>query len=567
MSSSTQNTIQHRDTERQRNGARKNLCFSVYFLFSLLVSVFPTVAQDDLFVGMTLEQKVAQMFIVHLFGEQMTYAGRDLLTTWQPGGVVLIGENLASAEAVMRLTNSYQQTITAAGGIPLFVSVDQEPGIISHLKDGFTQFPTPTLITATGKPDYASQVGRAIADELLAVGVNMNLAPVADLETNRDNPIIQRRSFGSDPALVSPMIAGFIQGTQGAGVLATAKHFPGHGDSSGDSHTELPVIDLSRERLESVELAPFRAAIEADVGAIMVAHIWYPALEPEPDLPASLSPRVITDLLRDEMGYDGLIMTDAMDMDAIDTHYTYPEAVIRAIQAGVDLVIAAHIGEQSQAQAMQAVVDAVRTGTISESRINESVERILAAKEQFGILDWQPLDLDTVSERIDLEGHAALIDELFRAGVTVAMDDQDFVPLTADKTLAIVYLATRTQIAQECGQYRPDIRWVGVSDSPTDEEIGWAVGASGLTDVTVVFTQNADTNTRQQALVNALPPEKTVAVALWSPYDWLTFPNVAGYIVTYSPARPAVPAACGALFGAFEAQGVLSIRLLAENEG
>jgi beta-N-acetylhexosaminidase len=518
-------------------------------------------AQDDPLASFSLEQKVAQMFIVNLFGSLLNVPGQDFLEQWQPGGVVLIGDNNGAPEAVTRLTNSYQQTITDAGGLPLFAAVDEEPGPISHLKDGFTQFPTPTLITATGDPQMAYTVGRAIGDQLHAVGVNFNLSPVADLETNPKNPIILRRSFGSDPAMVSPMIGAFVDGTQAAGVLATAKHFPGHGNSGSDSHTSLPVIDLSKERLESVELAPFRAAIQADVGAIMVAHIWYPALEPEENLPASLSSNVVTNLLRGELGYDGLVMTDALDMDAIDATYNYPDAVVKAIQAGVDLVISAHIGLESQVQAIQAVVDAVQSGAIPEGRIDESVRRILAAKEQYGILDWKPIDPATVRQNIDLEGNEALIDELFRKGTTIALDRTHLIPLSTDQSIGIVYLNSRYQIVQECGQYRRDIRWVGASDSPTDSEIGSAVTTARLVDTVIVFTQNADENPRQQMLVNALPPEKTIVVALWSPSDITTFPGISAYMVTYSPARPAVTAACGILFGTIPAQGTLSVTL------
>ncbi|MEO8612595.1 MAG: glycoside hydrolase family 3 protein [Chloroflexota bacterium] len=526
-----------------------------------MFSIAPVHAQDDPLAGLTLEQKVAQMLIVNLFGSQLNAPGKAFLEQWQPGGVVLIGENAGTPDAVARLINSYQQAITDAGGLPLLVAVDEEPGPISHLKDGFTQFPTPTLITATGDPQMAYAVGQAIGDELRAVGVNMTLSPIADLETNPKNPIIARRSFGNDPVLVSPMIGAFVEGTQAAGILATAKHFPGHGDSSSDSHTSLPVIDLSKDRLESVELAPFRAAIQSNVAAVMVAHIWYPALEPEVNLPASLSSNIITGVLRGELGYDGLVMTDALDMDAIDVTYTYPEAVVKAIQAGVDMVISAHIGLNTQVEAIQAVRDAVHAGTISEDRIDESVRRILAAKAKYGILDWKAVEPATVSQNIDLDGHAKLIDDLFRKGITVALDPNHLIPLAADRSVGIVYPTSRYQIVTECGQYRNDIRWAGVSDSPTEKEIGAAMTTAKLADTIVVFTQNADDNTHQQSLVKALPPEKTLVVALWSPYDLTTFPGIAAYMVTYSPARPAVPAACGILFGAIPAQGRLTVGL------
>lgn len=533
----------------------------VFCCLCLLLVASGLEAQTDPLNTLTLEQQVAQMFIVNLYGGQLTEAGRDFLTQWQPGGVVLIGENTGTPEHVTQLTNAYQRTITAAGGMPLLVAVDQEGGPITHLRDGFTVFPTPALLTASDSPDLATRVGNAMAAELVAVGINMNLAPVADMETNPNNPIILRRSFGSDPAIVNPILDSFISGLQAGGVLGAAKHFPGHGASDADSHTGLPIVNLSREELMARELLPFQAAITSGVGAIMVAHIWYPALEPEANLPATLSHNIITDLLRDELGFDGLIITDALDMDAIDTVYNYPEAVVRAVKAGVDMVISAHIGLESQAAAIQAVVDAVRAGEISEERIHDSVRRILAAKTRYGILNWQPLDESSATERVNAADHAGLVDEMFRQGITVVYDRNDRVPVTAGRSVALIYPATRAQIAQECDQYLPGIQWVGVSDYPQDTEIEWAVSAARQSDTVIVFTQNAVDNTRQQALVQALPPEKTVVVALYSIYDWGAFPAISAYLLTYSPERPAVPAVCAVLFGAAPAVGRLPITL------
>lgn len=534
----------------------------VFVCFCVITFTTPLSAQDDLINGLTLEQRAAQLFMAHLYGTALNETDRNFLKNWQPGGVVLMDSNSGTPDAVTRLTNSYQQTITEVGGLPLLIAVDQEGGPIAALEDGFTAWPTPALMTAAGDIELAQRVGAAVAEELRAVGVNMNLAPVADLETNPDNMIIARRSFGSDPTLVSPALAGFIAGSQDAGVLATAKHFPGHGPTSGDSHTALLTIDLSRERLEAVELAPFQAAIDAGVEAVMAAHIWYPALEAEANLPASLSPHILTKLLREDMGFDGLIVTDALDMDAIDTIYSYPEAAVKAVQAGADIILSAHVGPETVAQGIQAVADAVRTGAISERRLNDSVRRILDAKARYSLLDeWIPLEPASASERVNLNTHAALLDDLFRAGVTVASDEQNLIPLSSEKSIAIIYPATRVQVMNACRAYRDDIRWVGMSDSPSAEEIGWAQGAATLVDVVIVFTQNAIHNQQQAALVNALPPYKTVVVALWSPYDWAAFPNIAGYLATYSPARPAVPAACGVLFGAWPGNERFALQL------
>ncbi|MBI5671390.1 MAG: beta-N-acetylhexosaminidase [Chloroflexi bacterium] len=498
------------------------------------------------------------MFMVNLYGAALNADDRDFLARYQPGGVVLMDGNASTPDAVTRLTNSYQQTITDAGGLPLLIAVDQEGGPIAGLEQGFTPFPTPALLTAASDPDLAAQAGAAIAEELRAVGVNMNLAPVADLE-NPDNIVLARRSFGSDPAMTGPVIAGFVHGSQAAGVLATAKHFPGHGGTSGDSHTLLPVINFSRERLEMVEIVPFRAAIEASVEAVMAAHIIYPAYDET--LPASLSPVILTDVLREQLGFDGLILTDALDMDAIDTNFSYPEAAVRAIQAGADLLLSAHIGWKDHVAAIEAIADAVKVGTISEARINESVHRILDVKQRYGLLDWQPLEPATATDRVNLAAHEALLNELFLAGVTVALDRHNLIPIPLERPTALIYPATRVQVANECKPYHPDLKLVGVSDAPSAEEIGWAQDAARRSDMVIVFTQNAITTTEQQTLVNALPPDKTAVVALWSPYDFTTFPGVAAYLVTYSPARPAVPAACRILFGDAPATGRLSLTL------
>ena len=339
---------------------------------------------------MTLEQKVAQMFMVSFFGAQLTETEAAFLREAQPGAVVLFGRNVESPEQVTALTNSYQQEVMSRGGLPLLIAVDQEGGPIQHLQEGFTRFPAPMLLTATQDEDLAYDVGAAMAAEMRAVGVNMNLAPVGDLLTNAFNPIIDRRAFGSDPKMVAPILMSFIRGLQDNGVVATVKHFPGHGDTSEDSHLELPAIHHDRRRLDSVELRPFVAAFDAGVSTVMVAHIWFSAFDAEP-LPASLSFNVVEGLLRGELGYDGIIMTDALDMDAVDTEYDPSEASIRAIEAGNDLIaIGAHVGTQRIREAINDVVAAVRAGRITLERIDDSLERILRVKQRVWRIGLEP---------------------------------------------------------------------------------------------------------------------------------------------------------------------------------
>ena len=506
---------------------------------------------------MTLEQKVAQMFMVSFYGKQLTEVEEGFLRDVQPGAVVLFGKNIESPEQVTRLTNAYQGAILEGEGIPLFIAVDQEGGLIQHLQEGFTRFPLPSLWTATQNTELAYQVGEAMAIEMRAVGVNMNLAPVADLNTNINNPIIGRRSFGTQAELVAPILTYFIQGLQDNGVMATAKHFPGHGDTSSDSHVELPIINHTRDRLDTVEFLPFISAIDADVDVTMVSHIWFTAFDNEPT-PASLSRNIVTRLLRDEIQYDGIIMTDALDMDAIDTVYTVGGSAIQAILAGNDLIaIGAHVGTQTIDIAIADVLEAVRDGRISESQIDASVMRILSAKEKYGLFDWQPLDPLTVGDRLALEAHDVLVTQLFQHGITVVGDANGAIPLQGN--VAIIYPATRPTIATECSGMDGNMRYTGVSDSPSDEEISWAITASSDANTVVVFTQNAMSNARQQVLVQAMPQDKTIVVALWDTSDMIVFPDVMGYVLGYSPMLRTTSIICDILIGRLPAQGTLPI--------
>lgn len=521
------------------------------------VSARQSITVDDL----TLEQQVAQMFMVTIHGAQLPEAGRDFLQRWQPGAVILFNSNIISPEQITRLTNSYQQAITSAGGLPLLIAADQEGGRVQRLYEGFTTLPAASLLAAAVEsPEVVQATGRGVAAELRAVGVNMNLAPVADLETNPDNPIIQRRSFGSDPEIVGRALSAYVQGLQAGGVLATLKHFPGHGDTSADSHVELPVLPFDRERLLNVETVPFQRAMSAD--AIMVAHIWFPEIEPEINLPASLSPHVVDGLLREEIGYPGIIMTDALDMDAVDVQYSYAQASVMAVKAGVDLIaVGPGIGLVPAEAMIQAVMDAVRSGEIPEARIRDSARRILDAKIRFGLLDWQPLDPATTEARMNKPALEAALNELFQAGVAVVYDRNNLLPVPPERSVAVVYLATRNYTIPACDAHRSGIRWVAATQTPAPQDIELAVYAAGLVDTIIVFTDNAVTNIQQQALVQALPPEKTVVVALASPYDWQRFPNIAAYVLTHSPLPQAIPAACAALFGAAPARGILPVTL------
>ncbi len=520
-----------------------------------------------LLASMSTAQKVAQLFMVSLWGEVLTLDGADFLARYQPGGVILFGYNTSTPEQITRLTNAIQATIVAQpGAVPAWIAIDQEGGPVSRLAsaegEAFTTFPVSLAVAATGDPTYAQRIGLAMAEELRAVGITMDLAPVADVETNPQNPVISRRAFSADPAQAGQMVAAMIQGLQAGGVLATAKHFPGHGDTSEDSHVTLPVVTHDRARLDAVELVPFRQAIAADVGVILVAHVAYPALDPAPETPASLSSPIVSGLLRQGLGFEGLIMTDALDMDAIDRRYSLAHASLLALQAGVDLITPGpHVSLETQQAAIEAVIRAVEEGAIPLARIEDSVRRILRLKAHFGVLDWSPLEPEAARQRINRDAHEQLVTRMLSAAVTLVYDRTGAIPLDAGREVALIYPATLPSIARVCQAYYPAYRLVGVSLGPTEEERRWAVEAAQAAEVAIVFTIDAHQNPDLRALVRALPPEKTIAVALRSPYDWQQFPDIAGYMAVYTPLPPAIEAACAALAGAQPITGVLPVHL------
>lgn len=539
-------------------------CFLLWAMFGVLtLLIMPSRADEttdpaieSIIAQMSLRQQVAQMFVATFYGNPLNEPSRDFLQTYQPGMVALLPSNLGNPQQVAQLSNDMQAAITQAGGIPLFVAVDQEGGIIAHLEDGFTRWPVPMLLTATQNPELAYKVGEAYAEEMRAVGLNMNLAPVADLYTNPDNPIIGRRSFGARAEQVTPIVTAFAQGMQSGGVLAVAKHFPGHGDTSADSHVTLPVVDYDAARLHQVEMAPFVGLAQGGVGAIMTAHIWYPALEPESLVPASLSERVVTGVLRDEMAYQGLIMTDAMDMDAIDINHSPQDAALMAVMAGNDLILTgAHVSLEFQAQAIEGVIAAVEAGEIEAARITSSVRRILRAKQQMGVLDWAPVDVYMADEAVNLAAHAEVVTAMFEEGIAVAYG-ADQLPLQQNALL--IYPASQPSLWRACAQYAP-YQPMGYSDTPSADESAWARGAAAGASQVVIFTRNLAENAPLLELVNELPPEKTIVVAMHAPEDWQVIPEVRGYVMTYSPLFAAYEPLCAILSGALPAKGQVVI--------
>ena len=338
---------------------------------------------QDLIAGMSLEEKVAQMFFVtpeNLTGVDVaTQAGettRQALTQYPVGGLIYFSKNIYDEEqltTMIRNSQSYSE-------IPLFIGVDEEGGslvarIANHPNFDVEKFPDMAEIGATGDPSKAYEVGSTIASYLKDYGFNLDFAPDADVLTNPNNTAIGVRSFGSDPDMTAQMVEQAVKGFQDHQVSAVIKHFPGHGGTTTDSHNGAAIVDRSLEELRSAEFLPFEAGIQAGVDMVMVGHLQVPQVISD-DTPASLSSEMITDILRNELGYDGIVITDSLSMGAITTYYTSADAAVKCIQAGGDMLLMPY----NFTEAYQGVLDAVNSGEISEERINESVTRILKVK-------------------------------------------------------------------------------------------------------------------------------------------------------------------------------------------
>lgn len=339
--------------------------------------------------ALSLDEKIGQMMLVgYPAGEAGLGVMRGVLSRRPMGNLILFAGNMAAPGIIYDRLSGLKGLIRERTGIEPLVSLDQEGGIVARLKAGFTPLPGAMALAAAVKGGRASlgeveAMVAALAAELRAVGFNWNLAPVADVNVNRLNPVIGVRSFGEDPAAVAELAAAYARGLERSGVAATAKHFPGHGDTDQDSHLDLPRVGADLGRLDSVELVPFRRLIAQGVASIMTAHVLFPAVEPEP-IPATLSRRVLTGLLRERLGYRGLIVTDCLEMKAI--HGRYDDAAVRSVLAGADVLCVSHTASLQEA-AFDAVKAAVLDGRIPESRIDESVARVLAVKERFRLDD------------------------------------------------------------------------------------------------------------------------------------------------------------------------------------
>jgi len=522
---------------------------------------------------MTLEEKIGQMISCRYSGNFYSADSDDLarlrglVVDLKIGGLIIF---LGDAYETAHLNNALQ----SMAKIPLLIASDLERGAGTQIT-GATLFPTLMGIGATNSEELAFHMGRITAEEGRALGIHQTYAPVVDVNINPDNPIINTRAIGEDPEQVSRLGAAFIRGCQGGGMIATAKHFPGHGDTDQDSHSLLPTINADMERLERVELYPYKKCMEAGVQSIMVTHLYVPALDPTPGLPSSLSQVILTELLRKKMGFSGIIVTDAMEMGGVANTYTSTEAALKSILAGVDVVLLPPEPEKVAAF----LIDAAKSGRLPEPRIDESVRRILEAKARLGLNLNRFVDVDALPEKLGTKENLRWAEAAFESAATLVKNEGDVLPIaSAGRKISVFSLSS------DAGDYFAGRAFAeAVRRRSPGTQIFYGDATSGKEALESAFMKTAGSDLIICAIFSSLRAAKgsvglvanhadmiktqaatgkpVVVVNFGSPYLLKNFPEVAGYLCLYRNTPIAQDIAARAIFGELEAKGKLLVSL------
>lgn len=531
---------------------------------------------------MTLEEKVGQLFVPYVYGQTADTTdpddveanqaihgvdnGQEVIDTYNPGGVIYFAwsNNVEDPHQIAGLSNGLQEAALGTDNeIPLLISTDQEHGNVVRVTDPATQLPGAMALGSSFDTDLAQDAADIAGTELRAVGVNQNYAPVADVNVNPDNPVIGIRSFSSDPQHTSDMVAAQVEGYQSGelDVAAAAKHFPGHGNTDEDSHDTLPTIPHTYEEWQEYDKPPFEAAIEADIDVMMTAHIQFPALD-DSGKPATLSNPIITGLLREELGYEGLIVTDSLEMEGVREDFDDEEVPVLALQAGSDMLLMPPDTEL----AFNSVLDAIESGELTEERINESVERILSLKHKRGIVDNPIVDEGKIDDIVGTDEHREFAANASDQTTTLVQND-DTLPLSADAGTNTLVVGngedTVTDVADQFNDRGLDATSQHTGLEPDQVAIDEAVEAADQSDLVVVTTTGVAADSEQAALVEALIATGTpvVAVGTGTPYDIAHFPEVNSYLATYGATGDAIDSLVKVLFNEVSPSGQLPVMI------
>lgn len=519
---------------------------------------------------LSLEQKIGQVLIAGFpTSDPDDPRLYELMTKHKIGNVIYFLYNVKSKDDVIRLNKRVQQYAMENSGIPAFISVDQEGGMVSRIFYDDAAAPGAMATAATGNSDFAKELGRIFGQELNALGFNLNFAPVLDVNNNPDNPVIGVRSYSDDPKKVAEYACKFIKGMQAEGVIATGKHFPGHGDTAVDSHIDLPCVPHSIDRLKDVELYPFVKAVEAGIDAIMTTHILFPSIE-QIHIPATLSKRILTDMLREQMGYKGLIITDCMEMNAIKDHYGTSKSAAKALIAGADLVIISHTIEL-QAEAVKEIKAAIMSGELKEERLNDAVSRVLNMKQKYSLFDKQLSDKSNLNE-VDFDANKRLAADISLKSITLVKDEEHNLPIKKSSQNVFISPESTVLIKAESDGTRLNFskyaakhfggRSITCSISPDEIEIGNILSAVNADDTVVIATYNAGLNHGQAMLLKQLYEKHNniIMISLRNPYDYNVCPLIKTYVCAYEYTRFSIESVIAVLSGEEKAKGVLPVR-------
>jgi beta-N-acetylhexosaminidase len=501
-----------------------------------------------------LERIAAGLLMIGFSGQSVPPATVSLITRGVRG-FILFARNIGEAKQV----KSLNARLRALAGDDALIAIDHEGGRVNRLGGAVTPWPNPMAWAATGDIDLARRASAVAAQELRILGFNLNFAPVADILGNHHNPVLGARCFSDNPQSVAEYASAFIEGHHYSNTGATAKHFPGHGRTSVDSHIDLPEVDRTLDELQCTDLVPFKAAIAANVDCLMISHIWYSMLD-DRSTPATVSRRVM-DLARGEMGYDGVIVTDSMEMKAIQNHMAIGEAVVQAIGAGADLAIVSHDIELQQ-EALEALIAAVRDGTLPAARLMEASRRLASLRKR----------VQSTGTTRPQNGEK-LARSIARQSITLVRDEAGFIPLqlTANETLGVVTFSPLrpsgvenvrvppSELADMARSHHARVLEVQVEDVEPDA----VLDALRSADTIMVGTSFTTGHRRQRDVVNTLlrSGKRVVVLALSDPFDLLSFPEAPCYLAVYGDTSHQIDAALAVVFGDSHALGRLPVRL------